>query len=294
MMQTPPSAPPVGAFSCAPLLFPPHPALADVVQHGLIARLPGQGYRMPASLTPLVMAILSGGITVRHEGRTFALPRLSLCGGTRGIRTATAEPGTQILVLSLHLGCLDSLFGLPVSTVMEEVVPLAEVLPAARDRIARFEEGLDHPAPLTDRVAALQDLLRHLRHPAARRVLPLPPPWLERPVADIAAGCGLSLRQFERRFATAYGQSWRGFRRQSRCGQMLARFVCGNRSLTDWAGLAAEAGYADQAHLCRDVLAFTGHTPTELARGIARSDPAFWPYGVSPANLQRLFGPSGF
>ena len=36
--------------------------------------------------------------------------------------------------------------------------------------------------------------------------------------------------------------------------------------------MSADAGYADQAHLCRDVRRFTGYAPRELQAGIARGD----------------------
>lgn len=61
-----------------------------------------------------------------------------------------------------------------------------------------------------------------------------------------------------------------------------------------WATLAAAMGYADQAHLCRDVRRFTGHTPRALQAGIVGGDPAFWPYRVEAALLARHFGPTGF
>ena len=46
-----------------------------------------------------------------------------------------------------------------------------------------------------------------------------------------------------------------------------------------WAEMAARGGYADQAHLCRETRAITGHTPTELARR-AMDDESYWLYRI--------------
>ena len=39
-----------------------------------------------------------------------------------------------------------------------------------------------------------------------------------------------------------------------------------------WAGIAADSGYADQAHLVRELAALAGETPTAWARRVALSD----------------------
>ena len=44
-----------------------------------------------------------------------------------------------------------------------------------------------------------------------------------------------------------------------------------------WAEVAAEAGYADQAHLCRDTRRVCGVAPEELKRRILTRE-SYWPY----------------
>ena len=39
-----------------------------------------------------------------------------------------------------------------------------------------------------------------------------------------------------------------------------------------WAGIAAESGYADQAHLVREFVALAGESPTAWARRLALTD----------------------
>jgi AraC-like DNA-binding protein len=79
-------------------------------------------------------------------------------------------------------------------------------------------------------------------------------------IERLAFACGLSRRQFERRFGERVGLSPRLFGR-------IVRFQRAFRHLgTDsGAAIAARCGYADQAHLVREVRRFAGQTPTALA-----------------------------
>ena len=45
----------------------------------------------------------------------------------------------------------------------------------------------------------------------------------------------------------------------------------------NWAGIAAEAGYADQSHLCREFRRYTGFSPQQLWRGVPKEDD-LWVY----------------
>jgi AraC-like DNA-binding protein len=95
-----------------------------------------------------------------------------------------------------------------------------------------------------------------------------------------AAGWGASARSTERRIKAWAGQPLRRLRRMNRIEQSFleARGAIEDGTVS-WAELAARTGYADQAHLCREVREVTGHSPTELARK-ARDDEAYWVYRI--------------
>lgn len=143
----------------------------------------------------------------------------------------------------------------------------------------------------------LSDLAQRHQDQAAGLVFPIP--WLAEPVTELARRLDLGERQLERRFHAAHGQSLRAYRPQARCSRLLmqmARLHLGNEAAPPiaWADLAAQAGYADQAHLCRDVLRYTGHRPSALLQGLRQHDPDLWPFHVSPVTTHRWFGTAGY
>jgi AraC-like DNA-binding protein len=78
-------------------------------------------------------------------------------------------------------------------------------------------------------------------------------------IEAIGRQTGISRRQLERRFGDAVGLSPRLYGRIVRFQHVL-RHV----GRVSGADLAARCGYADQAHLIREVRRFTGHTPGAL------------------------------
>lgn len=84
---------------------------------------------------------------------------------------------------------------------------------------------------------------------------------------SVSRQAGLSPRQFRRRCLEESGLTPKQlcrilrFRRALQLGGTVAR---------DWAGIAAEAGYFDQAHLIRDFREFTGQTPMAVFSNRAR------------------------
>jgi AraC-like DNA-binding protein len=80
-------------------------------------------------------------------------------------------------------------------------------------------------------------------------------------VAELANTIGVSERQLRRRFVDAVGYAPKTFQRITRLRRFVASSAGPRRPLVE---LAIECGYADQAHLTREVRALTGLTPASL------------------------------
>jgi len=79
-------------------------------------------------------------------------------------------------------------------------------------------------------------------------------------VSDLAHLVGSSPRQLERDFRIGVGLTPKGLARTIRF-QGLMRHL-GESRLREWARLALDAGYADQAHMVREFREFAGQTPS--------------------------------
>jgi AraC-like DNA-binding protein len=88
-------------------------------------------------------------------------------------------------------------------------------------------------------------------HPAAERLF------------SLADHLGASPYRLSRAFPRELGVSLTRYRNRVRVGRAMERLEHGERSL---ARLAADLGFADQAHLTRTVRDHLGHTPTALRR----------------------------
>jgi AraC-like DNA-binding protein len=95
-------------------------------------------------------------------------------------------------------------------------------------------------------------------------------------VEEIARRCGLSDRQMRRRFAQAVGYGPKTLQRVLRMQRVLWLARADARAEPGLARLALAAGYADQAHMTRELATLTGLTPHQLlldsGRGSAMSE----------------------
>ncbi|WP_020498212.1 AraC family transcriptional regulator [Sciscionella marina] len=145
---------------------------------------------------------------------------------------------------------------------------------------SRIQEQLGEARSWADRFA-LTDALLAARCVAGRPVDPeVSQTWkrvlgshgLVR-VEGLAEAVGWSRRRLWARFRAQIGLSPKRAAKLVRFDHAVCRLVAGDTA----ARIAADFGYADQSHLHRDVVAFTGLTPAGLARspGLAVDDSAW-------------------
>ncbi|MEU2582293.1 helix-turn-helix domain-containing protein [Streptomyces avermitilis] len=158
-------------------------------------------------------------------------------------------------------GTAPAFLGVPAYELRDRRVDLAEVWPAVEVR--RLTECVDAAA---DPATALEEIALHRAGQADR-----PDPLLRKLVVSLAAGrpvaraadeLGVGARQLHRRSLTAFGYGPKTLARLLRLQRALALAWAG----VPFAETAARAGFADQAHLARDVRELAGVPLGELLR----------------------------
>lgn len=170
-------------------------------------------------------------------------------------------PGASFTGIRFAPGQGPAVLGVPAHELRDLRVPLDDLWGA---RTARL---------VTERVAAAADPGAALEAVAQDRLADAgpPEPYVRAVVADLAAGrpvaavaesTGLSERQLHRRSLAVFGYGPKTLARVLRMNRALELARAG----VPPAGTAALAGYADQAHLAREVRALTGVALTGLLR----------------------------
>jgi AraC-like DNA-binding protein len=169
----------------------------------------------------------------------------------------------------------------PVVSLTDRAVPLAEALGPDGERLEDDVLAL-RDADVAGRIEVVEAFLR------ARR--PAPDEQVEtvvriaqamrtgsptQRVAEVAAEHGLSVRTLQRLFRTHAGVSPKWVLQRYRLHEAAERMAAGETD--DWAALALELGYFDQAHFINDFRSWIGTTPAEYAaacRAAAGREPA--------------------
>jgi AraC-like DNA-binding protein len=183
-----------------------------------------------------------------------------VAGPDTGPAPSPRPPGTVFVGARFRPGAGGAALGVPLSELLDQRVDAADLPAVPAGRLP----GSLTPADAMRRVAGIASRLV-VERPPDRLVLEAAR-LLGRPGAQaelVAAQLGISERQLRRRCQAAVGYGPQMLARILRFRRFLSRIDAG---AADLARLAAEAGYADQAHLTRESTRLAGLTPAALAR----------------------------
>lgn len=198
--------------------------------------------------------------------------RARVVGVVRGVFTETIEGRGRVIGARFRPGGFRPFLDGPVSTITDRFVPVDDIFgprartaadaiiaaPESAGAVALLEEFLRsrvprRPDPLIAEVAAM--VARIAAETALVRV------------TELAADLGVGLRRLQRLFADYVGVGPKWVIRRYRMQEAADHAASGTE--VDWAALAADLGYADQAHFTRDFSATIGVSPARYARNVA-------------------------
>ena len=180
--------------------------------------------------------------------------------------TARFGAGTRIVGARLHPGRAASWVGVPAAEFLNRAVPVDLVWgPRKRSPFARM---FDEPSLRARRSALAEGLLGSVAFVAPIDVAVVAGVrWLARNpngrVAQLSRWMGVSARQLQRRFVSSVGYGPKTLQSVLRFQRLLS-IASVEGDAQRFAALAYEAGYADQAHMTREVRRFAGCAPSEL------------------------------
>ncbi|MER5470565.1 helix-turn-helix transcriptional regulator [Streptomyces sp. NPDC002935] len=156
-------------------------------------------------------------------------------------------------------GTAPAYLGVPANELRDQRVELTDLWPASEVRrlAARIDAAAD-PVDALEEVALLRAADAEPPDPLLREVVAALDAG--RPVAETADELGLGARQLHRRSLVAFGYGPKTLARVLRLQRALALA----RDGVPFAETALRAGFADQAHLARDVRELAGTTLGEL------------------------------
>jgi AraC-like DNA-binding protein len=159
-----------------------------------------------------------------------------------------------------------AVLGIPASEVVDEQVGLDQVLGGEADELAERlgeNDGEDHVFAVLEQVVSsrVEDGDTDSLVLAATRRLGFPGSRVD----SLADSLGISDRQLRRRFHRAVGYGPKTLDRVLRFRRLVSAAPEVAAGQDDLARLAADLGYADQAHMTRDCVELSGLTPARLA-----------------------------
>jgi AraC-like DNA-binding protein len=191
--------------------------------------------------------------------------KLVVAGPDQRAWRSPVRAGEEIVGIRLRPGVAGAVFDLPVSELLNSRVPLEELFDSRAAALAeRLSEAEDQEAVfLLLEALVASAIAQSAPDPlvlAAARRLGFPGSRVD----ELACALGISERQLRRRFHAAVGYGPKTLDRVLRFRRLVSQAQAISDGEVDLARLAADLGYADQAHMTRDSVRLTGMPPARL------------------------------
>jgi AraC-like DNA-binding protein len=210
------------------------------------------------------------------------VPSLAFFGPQLGPLISWNLGETYAISITFYPDAFSAITGLDLSRFTGRMVPAEGVLPLPILEPCRNFFDAVRRGGLESGLSVLEDQIE-IMWTGTRPSGTMPVRWIKdwsRSLAHRAAltDLGRSARQIARRVKSWTGVSQRDLRGLGHTEQLYAKLhEAIEKGDVDWAELAAASGFADQAHMIRQIRRHTGLPPEQL-RQSARSDEAFWGY----------------
>lgn len=190
-------------------------------------------------------------------------------GARQRAHRKTLRAGQRAVTARLHLGATRAVLGVPGSAIAGRIVALEDLWGETATR--RLSEQLAATRGPTEAAAVTERAIaeRVARAGSARRslVTEAAERLASESVSVVAAELGVSERHLRRVFHEAVGMSPKVFARVARFRRALR--AAREHARANWASIAAETGYYDQAHMIEEFRAIAGATPRALLGELA-------------------------
>jgi AraC-like DNA-binding protein len=208
-------------------------------------------------------------------------PALAFFGPQLGPLVSWNPGETYAITIAFYPDAFSAMTGIDLSQIKERMASVEEVLPSPMLELCRDFFDVVRREDAEKGLAGLEDKIESLW--AGTRPGTRPMTWVTDWSRSLAlkatrTGLGRSTRQVARRVKSGTGVSQRDLQGLGHTEQLYAKLhEAIQKGDVDWAELAAASGFADQAHMIRQMRRHTGFTPEQLRKS-AGNDEAFWGY----------------
>jgi AraC-like DNA-binding protein len=186
----------------------------------------------------------------------------------------------RVLGTRFRPGAFRAFVARPVSSFTDRRVPVAEVFgPGARtlgERALRYDDDREAYAVVQSFLRGLKPMENDAMTLAVRIAARIAEDRGVARVAQLTRDFGIGLRGLQRLFREHVGIGPKWVIQRHRLLEAAERVAAGR--IVDWADLALELGYADQAHFIRDFKRLVGQSPAGYARtlDVPRGSGPWW------------------